>query len=113
MVRKIAIALAAVAVVTAASTLSASAMHGGGHGGGFGGGHFGGGGGHFGGFGHPGMAGPTVFHGNHFAFRDRDQFFFRHRFFGPRFAFLGVGYPYGYDDDCYARVWTRWGWRWR
>src|SRR5258706_2617777 len=39
MVRKIAMALAAVAVVTAGSTLSASAMHGG-HGGGFGGGHF-------------------------------------------------------------------------
>ena len=111
MMRKIAIALAAVAVVTAGSTLSASAMHGG-HGGGFGGGHFGG---HFGGFGHPGMAGPAVFHGNHFvgnrfAFR---RPFFHHRFFGPRFAFLGVGFPYGYYDSCYGRVWTPWGWRWR
>jgi hypothetical protein len=38
-----------------------------------------------------------------FAFRDRDRFF-RHRFFGPRFAFLGAGFPYGYYDDCYARV---------
>ena len=133
MVRKIAMALAAVAVVTAGSTLSASAMHGG-HGGGFGGGHFGGfGGGHFGGhvggFGHPGMAGPA-FHGNHFvgnrfAFRDRDRFFdhrfafrdrdrfFHHRFLRHRFAFLGVGFPYGYNDGCYTRVWTPWGWRWR
>src|SRR5215467_16238013 len=127
MMRKIVVALAAVAMVTAGSTLSASAMHGGGfgggHGGGFGGGHgggFGGGhgggfsgahfGGHFGGFGHPGMAGPA-FHSNHFvgnrfafnrfAFRNR---FFHHRFFGPRFAF--VGYPYGYYDGCYSRVWT-------
>jgi hypothetical protein len=111
MVREIAIALAAVAVVTAGSTLSASAMHGGGHGGGFGGGHFGGG--HFGGFGHPGMAHPATFHGHHFAFRDRDRFFFRHRFFADRFAFVGVGFPYGYYDGCYARVWTPWGWRWR
>jgi len=133
MMRKIAIALAAVAVVTAGSTLSASAMHGGhgggfggGHGGGFGGGHFGG---HFGGFGHPGMAGPgafggrpAMFHGNHFignrfafnrfAFRDRDRFF-HHRFFRHRFAFLGAGFPYGSYDGCYSRVWTPWGWRWR
>src|SRR5713226_4625232 len=123
MMRKIAMALAAVAVVTAGSTLSASAMHGGGggHGGGFGGGHFGGFGGghfggHFGGFGHPGMARPAVFHsdhfGNRFAFRDRDRFF-HHRFFRHRFAFFGAGFPYGYDDGCYARVWTPWGWRWR
>jgi hypothetical protein len=112
MMRKIAIALAAVAVVTAGSTLSASAMHGG-HGGGFGRGHFGG---HFGGFGHPHMAGPAMFHGNHFAgnrfaFRDRDRFF-HHRFFRHRFAFIGAGFPYGYDS-CYTRVWTPWGWRWR
>jgi hypothetical protein len=141
MMRKIAMALATVAVVAAGSTLSASAMHGGfggghfggggGHFGGFGGGHFGG---HFGGFGHPAMAHPAMFH-NHFdhrfgfrdrdrffdhrfAFRDRDRFFdrhrfFRHRFFGPRFAFFGAGYPYGYYDGCYSRVWTPWGWRWR
>src|SRR6266853_2104057 len=132
MMRKIAMALAAVAVVTAGSTLSASAMHGGGggHGGGFGGGHGGGfGGGHFGGFGHPGMAGPA-FHSNHFVgnrfgFRDRDRFFdhrfafrdrdrfFHHRFFRNRFAFFGGGYPYGYANGCYTRVWTPWGWRWR
>jgi len=133
MMRKIAIALAAVAVVTAGSTLSAAAMHGGGHGGGFGGGHFGGGhfggghfGGHMGGFARP-MAGHAMFRSNHFvrdrfgfrdrgrfAFRDRDDFRFRHhRFFRNRFAFFGVGFPYGYYDDCYARVWTPWGWRWR
>ena len=113
MMRKIAIALAAVTVVMAGPTLSAAAMHGG-HGGGFGG-HFGG---HVGGFGHPHMAGPA-FHGspfvghrfgvNRFAFRDR----FHHRFFRHRFAFLGVGFPYGYYDSCYSRVWTPWGWRWR
>jgi hypothetical protein len=42
------------------------------------------------------------FHGRHFAFRHGR--FFRHR----RFAFVGGGYY----DDCYTRVWTRWGWRW-
>jgi hypothetical protein len=62
------------------------------------------------------MAGPA-FHSNHFvgnrfAFRDRDRFF-HHRFFRNRFAFFGVGYPYGYADGCYSRVWTPWGWRWR
>ena len=35
---------------------------------------------------------------------------FRHRFFGPGFAF--VGGPYAYYDSCYARVWSAWGWRW-
>jgi hypothetical protein len=39
--------------------------------------------------------------GRHFAFRHGR--FFRHR----RFAFVG-----GFYDDCYTRVWTRWGWRW-
>jgi hypothetical protein len=40
-------------------------------------------------------------HGRHFAFRHGR--FFRHR----RFAFVAGGY-----DDCYTRVWTRWGWQW-
>jgi hypothetical protein len=105
-------------------------MHGGGggsHGGGFGGGHFGGGGfsgGHVGGFGRTGMASPGAFGGraavfqgdrfagNRFAFRNR----FHDRFFRNRFAFFGAGFPYGYYnyyDDCYGRVWTRWGWRWQ
>jgi hypothetical protein len=95
--------LAAVAAVTAGSASTASARFGGG--GHFGGGaHFGGGGGHFGhfggGFGHPGFA--------HFG-HDR---FVGHRF-GPRFGVFGVGYPYGYGDGCYSRVWTPWGWRWQ
>jgi hypothetical protein len=41
---------------------------------------------------------------HHFAFR-------HHRFFRSRFAVLGVGFPYAYDDGCYTRVWTAWGWR--
>ena len=43
--------------------------------------------------------------GHHFAFR-------HHRFFRNRFAVLGVGLPYAYDDGCYTRVWTALGWRW-
>jgi hypothetical protein len=127
-VRKIAIALAAVAVVTVGSTLSASAMHGGGgmgHGGmGHGGmGHGGMGHGGMSGFGHAGgfgaMARPGGFAGvvhpmgmrrGHVVVGDR--FHFRHRFVRNRFAFIGVGVPYGYYDDCYVRVWTPWGWRW-
>jgi hypothetical protein len=27
------------------------------------------------------------------------------------FVFASVGYPYGYYDSCYERIWTRWGWR--
>ena len=104
MVSKIAIAVTAVIAITAGSTLSASAMHGGG-----GMGHGGMGGWH-GGSSHPGFS-----HGFHhgFAFRhDRDdRFRFRHRFFRNEFVFAGV--PYGYDDDCYIRVRTRWGWRLR
>jgi hypothetical protein len=88
MVRKMMIALVAVAAVIAGSIDAASAR-GGGHGGG---GHGGMGHGSFGGhsFGHFGGA-------RGFGFRDR-------------FAF-GAAYPYGYYDDCYTRVWTRWGWR--
>jgi len=114
MMRKMAIALAAAAVVTAGSTLSASAMHGGGMGhGGMGHGGFAGGVGHvamarpggFGGFAavHPmGMRGGRVVVAN--------RVHFRHRFVRNRFAFVGVGLPY--YDDCYTRVWTPWGWRW-
>jgi len=115
MVRKMAIALAAVAVVTAGSTLSAAAR-GGGHGG-MGSGGFG----HAGGFGgaamgHPGGFGgftavhPMALRGGRFVSGDR--FHFRHRFVGSRIAFVGGGLPYGYYDDCYARVWTPWGWSW-
>jgi len=53
------------------------------------------------------------FVGNHFAFHRFDHRFFHHRFFRNRFAFfVGAGFPY-YNDDCYARVWTRWGWEWQ
>jgi hypothetical protein len=118
MVRKLAIALAAGAVVTAGSTLSAAAMHGGGGGhGGMGHGGFG----HVGGFGaaamaHPGGFGgvaavhPMGLRGGRIAVGDRLHF--RHRFVGNRFAFVGGGLPYGYYDDCDSRVWTPWGLRW-
>jgi len=113
MVSKIAIAVTAVIAITVGSTLSALAMHGGG-----GMGHGGMGGWH-GGYSHPGFShhGFAFRHDrdDRFAFRhDRDRddrFRFRHRFFRNEFAFAGV--PYGYDDDCYIRVRTRWGWRLR
>ena len=111
MVRKLVMALVVVAAVTAGSTLNAAAMHGGGMGhGGFGGMGFG----HVG-FGHPGGIGGFAgghsfgFRGDRFAFRDRSDF--RRPFFRSRFAFIGGPFVYG-DDDCYTRVWTRWGWRW-
>jgi hypothetical protein len=98
-------------------------MHGGGGGhGGMGHGGMGSGGfGHVGGFGaaamaHPGGFGgvaavhPMGLRGGRIAVGDR--FHFRHRFVGNRFAFVGGGLPYGYYDDCYARVWTPWGSRW-
>jgi len=110
MMRKVMMALAAVAVVTVGSASTAAAFRGG-----FGGGHMGGAhfsGSHFSSFGRPGMA----FSGHPFVGRHFDRFghdrFFRHRF-GHRFVFLGAGFPYGYYDNCYARVWTPWGWRWR
>jgi len=129
MLRKSAIALAAVALLTAGSTLGASARGGGGFGGmGHGG---------FGGMGHAGFARgvgfaphamgvgrfagarPFAFRANRFAFGRpfvRNRFVFRHRpFFRNRFAFVGVPLyagAYGYDS-CYAPVWTPWGWRWR
>jgi hypothetical protein len=124
MVSKIAIAMTAVIAITVGSTMGASAMHGGGGGMGHGGGGMGMGMGHggmggwHGGPSHSGFS-PGFHQGfrhdrdDHFRFRrdhDRDdRFRFRHRFFRDDFAFLGA--PYDYSDDCYARVWTRWGWR--
>jgi hypothetical protein len=134
MVRKMVIALAAVAIVTAGSTLDASARGGMGHGGGGGVGHGGGFGGGFsrgGGFSHGGgfsrggggFSRSAVAHSGrfagvrHFGFRDRSAFRHRfdgrHRFFRNRFAFVGAAFPYGYYDSCYTRVWTPWGWRWQ
>jgi hypothetical protein len=107
MICKIVVALAAVAAVTAGSTIMASARHGGGMGhGGFG---------HMGGVGHSAFAHPGGFRGfagaRPFAFH-RDRFAFRHqRFFFNRVGFFGATFPYAYDDNCYTRVWTRWGWR--
>ena len=121
MMRKMAIALAAVAALTfgAASDVSA---HGGGGGGGGRGGGFGGGMGHGGmGFGHAesfgrvgsfGHFGGPGFHDGRFALHDR----FRGRRFRNGFFFAGdpfwYDYDYGYDDACYRSVWTRWGWQW-
>jgi hypothetical protein len=86
-VRKIAIVAAAVAAVAAGSSAGASArgMHG---------------------FSRMGAATPgfSRFAGPH-------RFAFRHRF-RHRFAFFGAAVPYGYDEGCYTRVWTRGGWRW-
>jgi len=107
--RKTVIALAAVAVLTAGSTITALA-HGSGHGGG--GGHGGGYGGHMGGgYGHASFAHSAGFARAHSFHFHGDRVAFRHhRFF--RHAFFGVGYyPYAaYDDGC--RVWTPRGWRW-
>jgi hypothetical protein len=123
MVGRTAVALAAVAVVTFGSTFGASAMHGGGGHGGMGHGGMGFGGfGRAGGFGAAAMARPGGFggvaavhsmglRGGRIAVGDRSHF--RHRFVVNRFAFVGGGLPYGYYDDCYARVWTPWGWTWR
>jgi hypothetical protein len=123
MVGRTAVALAAVAVVTFGSTFGASAMHGGGGHGGMGHGGMGFGGfGRAGGFGAAAMARPGGFggvaavhsmglRGGRIAVGDRSHF--RHRFVVNRFAFVGGGLPYGYYDDCYARVWTPWGWSWR
>jgi hypothetical protein len=86
-------------------------MGGGMHGGGMhfssmsGGPHFSGA--HFAGahFAHAGFS-PRV---SRFAFHDRDHF--HHRFF-HRFAFVGAPYAYAAYDNCWRRVWTRYGLQW-
>jgi hypothetical protein len=108
MLRKMLITLAAVAALSAGSMIPASAHGMGGHGGG-GGMRMGNGGGfaHSGGF----VGGrPSAFHGGfHSGFHDgRFAFRHHHRFFFNSFAFYG-GYPY--DNGCFRRIWTRWGWR--
>jgi hypothetical protein len=89
MMRKMTMVLAAAAIIAAGAVSAVEAR--GGHG--FGGHAFSGG--------HPGMAAAPFhaapFHGRHF----------HHRRFGA-FSVYGDGY-----DTCYARVWTRWGWRWQ
>ena len=69
-----------------------------------------------------GMVGPHFggarFFGAHAAFRPQFGFhrpFFHHRFFHHRFhrfAFIGVPYYATYYDDCWQRVWTRYGLQW-
>jgi hypothetical protein len=115
---------------------------GGGHGGGGGAGFHGGGGFGGGGsvahaaFGHPGnFTGQAAFarpvgvgpvaamrpvglQGGRIAFAHRIAFghqaaAFRHHLLRNRFAVFGAGYPFGYYDNCYERVWTQWGWQWQ
>ena len=93
MVRLMTITLAVLAAITVTLSFSSPALA-------RGMGHAGSGGGHAG-FSHPGGFG-------HAAFGRPGGF--RHRFFAPGFAFVGV--PYSYYDQCYARVWTAYGWRW-
>jgi hypothetical protein len=96
MMRKMAMMLAAAAIV-AAGVASPAAARGGGHGGGF-----------HGGVGHS-FAAPPIgsrqFTGRVDHDHDRGRHFRHGRFF--------VYGDDGYYDNCYARVWTRWGWRWQ
>ena len=115
MVRKILIALAALAAVTAAPTVDASAR-------GMGMGHGGMCMSHMS-FAHSASfagvrsfsgARPMAFTGNHVAFNHLNHFPFRHHFRNRLFLVGGFPYAYSYyDDGCWTRVWTPWGWRWR
>jgi hypothetical protein len=128
MLRKILITLAALAAATALPTGGALARGGMGGMGGMSHGGMGG----MGGMGRAGMgighasfahgpgfvgtrpfsaARPIAFTG-HFA--HNRPFFFRHHFHNRFFFAAGFPYAYGYyDDGCWTRVWTPWGWRWR
>ncbi len=54
---------------------------------------------------------PWAWSGNHIAMGH--HFPFHHHRFHNRFFFVGAPYLSAYyDDGCYTRVWTRWGWRW-
>ncbi|MGL9623700.1 hypothetical protein QRQ56_37680 [Bradyrhizobium sp. U531] len=115
------------AVMAAASPVFARG--GGGHGG-FGGGHFGGGGHFAGGMHVGGMGGARFAHVGGPAFGGAR---FAHAAIGPRFAggawhghhgafhhhhfrrFAVFGAPYfyaGYNDGCWRRSWTPYGWQW-
>lgn len=116
MKRKLLGCFAAVALSATLGVASpAMAFHGGfgGMHGGFGGMH--GGGAQFGGGFHGGMVGGrhvmapmgAHFGGAQFAFRNHRRF--------HNFVAVGVGgayWPYYYDDGCWRRVWTSWGWQW-
>jgi hypothetical protein len=127
------------AVMAVASPVLARGGGGGGHGGFGGGGHFGGGmhAGGFGGMHVGGMGGARFAHvgapafgGAHFAhagFAPRfagagagwhgrpfigRHAFFHHRHF-RRFAVFGAPFVYaGYNDGCWRRSWTPYGWQW-
>jgi len=122
--RHIITAIAAAAILAAASATGALARGGGGgggHGGGHGGmgGHMGGGwSGHAVGMGFASRAavahvGPVGFAGaRSWAWHGNHMHHFHHHFVRNRF-FIGAPYAYAYyDDGCYTRVWTAWGWRW-
>ena len=139
MTRNIAMALIAVMIVAALPSASAFAKGGGGMGGrGGGGGGMGARGGGMSGVahtmgGHPSsfavgsavVASPGVAHFStvrpvNFGatrFAAGPHLGFRHNFRHHRFVFIGGAYPYyydyGYDDGCYSRVYTQWGWRWQ
>ncbi|MBR0929532.1 hypothetical protein JQ561_23235 [Bradyrhizobium diazoefficiens] len=118
-------AAAIAAVMAVASPVFARGGHGG-----FGGGHFGGGG-HFAGGMHVGgmggarfaHAGGPAFGGARFAHAaigprfagagwHGHHGFFRHHHF-RRFAVFGAPYFYaGYNDGCWRRSWTPYGWQW-
>jgi hypothetical protein len=121
--RNIVTGLAAAAIATAASTFSASAIHGGFRGGGFarpafGGGHFGRPAFRGGRFGRPAFARPGrfmgarafAFRGNRFAFhrpfvRQRfafRRFAFRHPFFRQRFAFRRFAFRHPFFRQRFA-----------
>jgi hypothetical protein len=118
MMRKIAIGLAAVVISTAGSTLSASAIHGGG------GGHDGkGGGGHGGGFVHGGGGGhghlgphtfgmhkPPFKHHKNISYDIRIRSYTRYGGGGYRGGGSYRSGSYG-GGSCWTRVWTPEGWR--
>ena len=129
MKNKVLSCLIAGALATTLALASPALARGGGHGGGgFGGGHFGGGGMHFGGMGAGAHFAGANWGGAHWGGMNRgmhfahaglsprfSRFAFRdhrfHRF--NRFAFFGVPYAYAsYYDDCWRRVWTRYGLQW-
>jgi hypothetical protein len=118
MLRKMTMALFAVAAIGLVQPTAALARGGHGGGGGYHGG-MGGGSFHSAGMMH-GSFGGGSFHAFRGGFRDHDRFRDRDRFHRRAFVGFGFGdayyddYPYYYDDGCYLvrqRVLTRYGWR--
>ena len=119
MLRKMTMALFAVAAIGLVQPTAAFAR--GGHGGGGGGGGMGGHGGMGGGSFHSaGMMHSSFGRGSFHAFHDHARFRDHDRFHRRAFVGFGFGsygyddYPYYYDDGCYTvrqRVLTHYGWR--